>query len=160
MVVSDNPVVGNLKTPLNSADFSQWLLENIPFYRPGLSPLLRGLEIGMAHGYLLFGSFALLGPQRNSEQANLIGLLSACGLVVILTICLAIYGVASFNQEWRSDFPTYSNVNPDVPNELKTTSGWNQFAIAFFVGGLGGVFFAHQVYDHFDVLKAILTGNL
>jgi hypothetical protein len=51
------------------------------------------------------------------------------------------------NKEWRSDFATYSTVNPDVPNELKTTSGWNQFAIAFFVGGLGGAFSAYQVYD-------------
>jgi photosystem II CP43 chlorophyll apoprotein len=160
LVVSEDPFVGNLKTPLNSSDFSMWLLGNIPFYRPSLSPLFRGLEIGMAHGYLLFGPFALLGPQRNSGQGNLIGLLSACGLIAILTVCLAIYGAASFNQEWRSDFLTYSTANPDVPVELKTTSGWNQFAIAFLVGGLGGAFFAYQVYDHFDVFKAILTGTI
>lgn len=160
MVVTEDPVVGNLKTPLNSSEFSKWWLSNIPFYRPGLSPLFRGLEIGMAHGYLLFGPFALLGPQRNSEQGNLIGLLSACGLVVILTICLAIYGTVSFNKEWRSNFPTYSTVNPDVPNELKTTGGWNQFAVAFLIGGMGGAFLAYQIYDHLDVLKAILSGNI
>ena len=160
IVVSEEPFVGNLKTPLNSSDFSKWLLGNIPFYRSGLSPLWRGLEIGMAHGYLLFGPFALLGPQRNSEQGNLIGFFSASGLIVILTICLAIYGAASFNKEWRSDFPTYATVNPDVPNELKTTGGWNQFVVAFLVGGTGGAFFAFQVYDHLDVLKAILSGNI
>ncbi|MEM8721654.1 MAG: chlorophyll a/b binding light-harvesting protein [Cyanobacteria bacterium P01_G01_bin.39] len=160
LVVTEEPFVGNLKTPLNSSEFSKWLLSNIPFYRSGLSPLWRGLEIGMAHGYLLFGPFALLGPQRNSEQGNLVGLLSACGLVVILTICLTIYGAASFNKEWRSDFPTYSTVNPDLPNELKTTIGWNQFAAAFLVGGLGGAFFAFQIYDHFDVLKTILSGSI
>lgn len=38
--------------------------------------------------------------------------------------------------------------------------GWNQFAVAFLVGGLGGAFFAYQVYDHFDVLKAIFSGNI
>lgn len=160
LVVSQAPFEGNLKTPLNSSDFSSWLLSNIPFYRSGLSPLRRGLEIGMAHGYLLFGPFALLGPQRNTEQGNLYGVLSAAGLVVILTVCLAIYGAASFNKEWRSDFPTYSTVNPDVPKELKTTGGWNQFTIAFFVGGLGGAFFAFQVYEHFDVLKAVLSGTI
>jgi photosystem II CP43 chlorophyll apoprotein len=160
LVVAEDPFVGNLKTPLNSSDFSLWLLGNIPFYRPGLSPLFRGLEIGMAHGYLLFGPFALLGPQRNSEQGNLIGLLSAVGLIIILTICLAIYGAVSFNPEWRSDIPRYATVNPNVPNELKTTSGWNQFAIAFFVGGLGGAFSAYQVYDHFDVLKALFSGRI
>jgi len=160
LVVSEDPFVGNLKTPLNSSDFSKWLLGNIPFYRPGLSPLFRGLEIGMAHGYLLFGPFALLGPQRNTAQANLIGLLSAWGLIVILTICLTIYGGVSFNKEWRSDFPTYATANPEVPDELKTTGGWNQFAIAFLVGGIGGAFFANQVYDHLDVLQAILSGTI
>lgn len=160
LVVTEEPFVGNLKTPLNSSDFSRWLLGSIPFYRSGLSPLFRGLEICMAHGYLLFDPFALLGPQRNTEQGNLIGFLSAGGLVVILTVCLAIYGAASFNKEWRSDFPTYFTVNPDVPNELKTSSGWNQFAVAFLVGGLGGAFVAYQIYDHLDVLKAILSGNI
>ncbi|MEL6580839.1 MAG: chlorophyll a/b binding light-harvesting protein [Cyanobacteria bacterium J06621_12] len=160
MVATEEPFVGNLKTPLNSSDFSRWLLGNIPFYRSGLSPLFRGLEIGMAHGYLLFGPFALLGPQRNAEQGNLYGFMSAAGLVIILTVCLLIYGAASFNQEWRSDFPTYSTANPDVPNELKTTSGWSQFALAFLVGGMGGAFFAYQIYDHFEVLKAILSGTI
>ncbi len=160
LVVSEEPFEGNLKTPLNSSEFSQWLLGNIPFYRSQLSPLWRGLEIGMAHGYLLFGPFALLGPQRNTEQGNLYGVLSAGGLIVILTICLIIYGAASFNKEWRSDFPTYATVNPDLPQELKTTSGWNQFAVAFLVGGLGGAFFAYQVYEHLDVLKAILAGTI
>ena len=160
MVVTDDPFAGNLKTPLNSSAFSLWLLNNLPFYRPGLAPLFRGLEIGMAHGYLLFGPFALLGPQRNSELGNLIGLLSACGLVVILTICLTIYGGVSFKKEWRSEFLTYATANPEVPDALKTTSGWNQFTIAFLVGGMGGAFFAYQVYDHLDLLKAVFSGNI
>ncbi|MGF1591591.1 MAG: chlorophyll a/b binding light-harvesting protein [Pleurocapsa sp.] len=160
LVVADDPLVGNLKTPLNSSDFSLWLLGNLPFYRPGLSPLFRGLEIGMAHGYLLFGPFALLGPQRNSDQGNLIGLLSACGLIVILAVCLSIYGKASFNQEWRSNFKTYSTANPDVPAALKTIGGWNQLAAAFLIGGMGGAFFAYLVYDNLDVLKLVLSGNI
>ncbi len=155
-----DPQVGNLATPLNSSDFSLWLLQNLPIYRPGISPLFRGLEIGMAHGYLLFGPFALLGPLRNSEQANFIGLICACGLVVILTICLSIYGAASFGQEWRSEFPTYATSNPDVPDSLKTTGGWSQFAASFLVGGMGGAFFAYLVYDHLNILKAIFSGNI
>lgn len=100
---SGDPQIGNFETPLNSSDFSLWLLKYLPIYRPGISPLFRGLEIGMAHGYLLFGPFALLGPQRNTPQANLIGLLSACGLVIILTACLSIYGTVSFKKEFRPD---------------------------------------------------------
>lgn len=160
LVASDDPFTGNLKTPLNSSDFSLWLLGNLPFYRPGISPLFRGLEIGMAHGYLLFGPFALLGPQRNADQANFIGLLSACGLVVILTICLSIYGGVSFKKEWRSEFRTYSTANPDVPDALKTIDGWSQFAAAFLVGGIGGAFFAYLIYGNLDVLKAVLAGNI
>lgn len=145
---------------LEDFDFSLWFLGNLPFYRPGLSPLFRGLEIGMAHGYLLFGPFALLGPQRNSEQGDFIGFLSAGGLVIILAICLSMYGEVSFKKEWRSEFPTYSTANPDVPGELKTTSGWNQFTVAFQVGGIGGAFFAYLIYDNLEVLKTILSGNI
>jgi photosystem II CP43 chlorophyll apoprotein len=158
LVVADDPFVGNLKTPLNSSDFSLWLLRNLPFYRPGISPLFRGLEIGMAHGYLLFGPFALLGPQRNTEQGNLIGFISACGLIIILTICLSIYGATSFRKEWRSQFPTYSTAN--VPDALKTTSGWSQFAAAFLVGGTGGAFFAYLIYDNLDIIQAVLVGKI
>ena len=97
---------------------------------------------------------------RNSEQANLIGLLGACGLVAILTICLSIYGAASFRKEWRSDFPTYATANPDVPDSLKTSGGWSHFAASFLVGGMGGAFFAYLVYDNLDVLQAILSGQI
>lgn len=155
-----NPQIGNLETPVNSSDFSLWLVKNLPIYRSNLSPLFRGLEIGMAHGYLLFGPFALLGPQRNSTQANFIGLLSACGLILILTICLSIYSSVSFKKEWRSEFKTYATANPDLPDSLKTAGGWSQFAAAFLVGGMGGVFFAYLVYDNFDVLRSIVNGNI
>jgi hypothetical protein len=37
-----------------------------------LTPLLRGLEIGLAHGYFLIGPFAT-GTLRNSEIALLSG---------------------------------------------------------------------------------------
>nr|MDJ0690915.1 photosystem I reaction center subunit XI [Xenococcaceae cyanobacterium MO_188.B32] len=43
---------------------------------------------------------------------------------------------------------------------LKTVDGWSQFAAAFFVGGVGGAFFAYLVYDNLDVLSAIANGNI
>ncbi len=154
-----NPQIGNLNTPVNSSDFTLWLLKYLPIYRPGLSPLFRGLEIGMAHGYLLFGPFALLNPQRNSDDANLIGLLCASGLILILTICLSMYGTVSFKKEFRRDQPTYATSGPNVPDSLKTLDGWSQFAAAFFVGGVGGAFFAYLIYDNLSVLQAIFAGN-
>jgi photosystem II CP43 chlorophyll apoprotein len=158
--VAGNPFIGNLETPVNSSDFTLLLLKNLPIYRLGISPLFRGLEIGMAHGYLLFGPFALLGPQRNTEQGNLIGLLSAGGLILILTICLSIYGTVSFKKQWRRQSLTYATANLNVPDSLKTIDGWSQFAAAFFVGGMGGAFFAYLVYDNLNVLIAIANGNL
>ncbi|MEL6438301.1 MAG: chlorophyll a/b binding light-harvesting protein [Cyanobacteria bacterium J06621_8] len=160
MVATPDPFVGNLETPLNSSDFSRWLLTGIPFFRPGLSPARRGLEIGMAHGYLLFGPFTFLGPLRNTEQRSLIGFFSAGGLIAILTVCLLIYGAVSFKTEWRPELVTYSTANPDVPDELKTKRGWSRFSVAFSIGAIGGAFFAFQLYEHWDVLQRILSGNI
>jgi len=50
----------------------------------------------MAHGYFLIGPFYILGPLRNSPNALLVGLFSAFGLILILTLGLTIYGLASF----------------------------------------------------------------
>jgi photosystem I subunit 11 len=57
-----DPQIGNLETPINSSGFSKAFISNLPAYRAGLSPQRRGLEIGMAHGYFVYGPFALLAP--------------------------------------------------------------------------------------------------
>ena len=89
-----DPTVGNLATPVNSSYFVKAFLNALPIYRPSLSPNRRGLEIGMTHGYLLYGPFAVCGPLRNSDYASTAGLLASIGLVSILTVCLSIYGTA------------------------------------------------------------------
>jgi hypothetical protein len=78
------------------------ILQNLPAYRSGLTPLLRGLEVGLAHGYFLMGPFVKLGPLRDSDIALFAGFLSTIGLIIILTLALTIYGVASFGQENQS----------------------------------------------------------
>jgi photosystem II CP43 chlorophyll apoprotein len=160
ITANNNPYLGNLSTPVNSSDFTLFLLKNLPIYRPGLSSLARGLEIGMAHGYFILGPFVKLGPLRNSEQANLIGLIAAGGLIVIMTICLSIYGTVSFRKEWQSDRLTYATSVPNVPDSLKTVDGWSQFSAAFLVGGIGGAIFAYLLLENLDVLKAIATGTI
>ncbi|NER29259.1 MAG: photosystem I reaction center protein subunit XI, partial [Symploca sp. SIO1C4] len=55
-----DPQIGNLATPVNSSGFTTAFINNLPAYRPGLSPFRRGLEVGMAHGYFLYGPLALL----------------------------------------------------------------------------------------------------
>ncbi|MBE9075826.1 chlorophyll a/b binding light-harvesting protein [Romeria aff. gracilis LEGE 07310] len=130
----NNPQLGNLATPLNSSSLSRTWIKNLPIYRAGLSPVTRGLEIGMAHGYLLLGPFLKLGPLRNSDQALLAGLGSATGLVVILSLCLFIYGGAVFQ---RQEQP-----RGNLPTNLKTYSDWSLFTSGFLIGGIGGVLFA------------------
>nr|YP_010851201.1 photosystem I reaction center subunit XI [Aphanocladia delicatula]WGH14200.1 photosystem I reaction center subunit XI [Aphanocladia delicatula] len=127
-----DPFVGNLSTPISTSSFTRNLLSNLPAYRRGLSPLLRGLEIGMAHGYFIIGPFDKLGPLRNTDIALLSGFLSAVGLIVILTACLSMYGSVSF-----------TNASDESKDILQTANGWSQFTAGFFVGAVGGSGFAY-----------------
>ena len=81
---NNDPFVGNLSTPVTTSTATKLYLGNLPIYRKGLSSLMRGVEIGMAHGYFFVGPFTKLGPLRNAEIANLAGFLSAAGLICIL----------------------------------------------------------------------------
>jgi len=127
---NDDPCVGNLATPVNTSTFSKGLLSNLPAYRKNLSCILRGLEVGMAHGYFLIGPFYKLGPLRNTDTALLAGFLSTIGLIIILTIGLTIYGKVSFEAS-------------EVKNTLETEDGWKQFTSGFLIGSLGGCGFAY-----------------
>ena len=49
---------------------------------------------------------------------------------------------------------------PNVPEFLKTSAGWNQFAGAFLIGGVGGAIFAYFIINNLDLLKAIATGSI
>jgi photosystem I subunit 11 len=138
---NNDPSVGHLSTPISNSAATRAFLGNLPAYRPGLSPLLRGLEVGMAHGYLLVGPFDKFGPLRNSPAALLIGFLSAIGLIIILTVCLTIYGNATFQTE-SSFYDRFSN------KELQTRSGWAQFRSGFLVGACGGASVAYLILSN------------
>ena len=128
---NDDPFVGHLATPITSSAVTRAILQNLPASRSGLAPLLRGLEIGLAHGYFLIGPFAMLGPLRNSDISLLAGFLSTIGLILILTLGLTIYGIATFSQE-----------KSQSDNELQTMKAWNRFKGGFFVGACGSAGFA------------------
>ena len=127
---NDDPFVGHLATPITSSAITRTILGNLPAYRPGLTPLLRGLEIGLAHGYFLIGPFTKLGPLRNTDVALLAGFLSTLGLIIIATLGLTIYGYATFQ-------------NNDSKDELQSKNGWDQFKGGFLVGAFGGSGFAY-----------------
>ena len=131
---NDDPFVGHLATPITSSAVTRAILKNLPAYRFGLTPLLRGLEIGLAHGYFLMGPFVKLGPLRNSDIALFAGFLSTIGLILILTLGLTIYGAVAFNQEKEQ--------NSSIGNDLQTRKAWDQFKGGFFVGACGSAGFA------------------
>jgi photosystem II CP43 chlorophyll apoprotein len=143
---ADMPL-GNLYTPVNASDFTLTFLRNLPFYRNGLSPLMRGLEIGMAHGYFLIGPFIKLGPLRNSDVANEVGLISAIALLLIAAICLSLYGNVSFSPN--------QPVVGELPSNMKTTEAWSQVNGGFTVGGIGGAVFAYFLLNNWATLIQI-----
>jgi photosystem I subunit 11 len=142
-----DPFVGHLSTPISDSDFTRAFIGNLPAYRKGLSPILRGLEIGMAHGYFLAGPWTKFGPLRDSATANLGGLISAIALILIATICLSAYGIVSFQGD-----------SPAGADPLKTSEGWSQLTGGFFVGAMGGAFVAFFLLENFEVVDSIFRG--
>lgn len=149
-----DPQIGNLATPINSSEFTKALINNLPAYRVGLSAQRRGLEIGMAHGYLLFGPFAYTSQFRNTPVYDLVGLIEAVILVVILTLCLSIYSSVGVGK------PISTVTTPRPPEALGTQEGWSEFAGSFLIGGIGGAAFAYLVYQIFKSGVLQTFGNL
>ena len=142
-----DPQRGNLETPINASPLSKRIINNLPAYRQGITPLRRGLEVGMAHGYWLIGPFAKLGPLRDTDVANIAGLLSAIGTVVISTLAIELYANSNPPQ------PLASVTTPQVPDAYKTTSNWNSYASGFLIGGIGGAVFAYFLLSNVEVIQ-------
>jgi photosystem I subunit 11 len=146
-----NPVDGNLETPVNSSPLVKWFIGNLPAYRPGLTPFRRGLEVGMAHGYLLFGPFDKLGPLRDAANANLAGLLGSIGLVVILTACLSLYA----NSNPAPALASVTVTNPPM-DAFNSKESWNNFASAFLIGGIGGAVVAFFLTVNSGLIQGLI----
>ncbi|KAI3418601.1 uncharacterized protein J3R85_013664 [Psidium guajava] len=101
-------------------------------------------KVGLAHGFLLVGPFVKAGPLRNTEYAGAAGSLAAGGLVVILSVCLTMYGIASFNEGEPSTAPSLTLTGrKKEPDQLQTADGWAKFSGGFFFGGISGVIWAY-----------------
>jgi photosystem I subunit 11 len=128
-----DPFVGHLSTPITTSNLTKKYLSLLPAYKSGLSPLLRGINIGFVHGYFLLGPFTKLGPLRNSEVANFIGFVSTLSLIVIMTACLLMYGYVTFSQS-KKIIGEEKKSAVDFLNPI----GWRQFSSGFILGGFGG----------------------
>ena len=126
-----DPFVGHLSTPITTSSITKAYLGLLPAYKTGLSPLLRGINIGFVHGYFLLGPFVKLGPLRDSQVANFVGFVSTISLLIILTTCLLIYGFVTFSEKNKT---TTKKSLVDFLN----SKGWSQFTSGFIVGGFGG----------------------
>ncbi|MFM2430222.1 MAG: hypothetical protein RLZZ511_1435 [Cyanobacteriota bacterium] len=144
-----DPFVGHLSTPISDSGFTRAFIGNLPAYRPGLSPLLRGLEVGMAHGYFLVGPWTLLGPLRDSDTPELGGLIGAIGLIIVLTVGLSSHGLARFQGDQSGN-----------SSDLQTAGGWSKFSAGFLIGAMGGAFFAYILLSNFSVLDSIMKGAI
>jgi photosystem I subunit 11 len=142
-----DPFIGNLSSPISDSAFTRAFIGNLPAYRPGLSPLLRGLEVGMAHGYFLVGPWTLLGPLRDSEYAALGGLMGAIGLIMFATLALSAHGLARFQGDTSGD-----------SSDLRSAGGWSKFSGGFFIGAMGGAFFAYLLLSNLSTIDAIFQG--
>lgn len=148
-----DPQNSNLETPINASGLVKWYINNLPAYRQGITPLRRGLEAGMAHGYWLIGPFAKLGPLRDTDVANLAGLLSTLSTVAISTAAISLYAASKPPQPVATVTTNYK-----VPDVFKSQEGWNTYASGFLVGGIGGAVFAYFLLANIEIIQNIFGG--
>jgi photosystem I subunit 11 len=107
----------------------------------------------MAHGYWLIGPFAKLGPLRDTDVANLAGLLSTLSTVAISTAAISLYAAS------KPPKPVATvTTNYQVPDVFRSQEGWNTYASGFLVGGIGGAVFAYFLLANIEIIQNIFGG--
>ena len=146
-----DPQYADLATPINSSPFVRAFVNNLSAYRRGLSPLRRGLEAGLAHGFILVGPFAKFNPLRYTEVGTLVALLSTLGLVLISGLAIVLYAASN------PPAPLLAVAAPPPPDAFKSPKGWNEYAKGFTLGGAIGAVAAYFILANFDVFGNFLT---
>ncbi len=148
----------NLSTPINDSPIVKAYLRNLPAYRPGLSPFMRGLEIGMAHGYFLVGPEVVVGPLRETAHgANLSGLITAIYITVSACLGISIFALATFQGDPRGAYNSHSK---DDLRPLRKKEDWFQLGSGVLLGSMGGAVFAYLLLENFSDLDSILRGGV
>jgi photosystem I subunit XI len=148
--------LGNLSTPINDSTLAKAFINNLPAYRQGLTPFMRGLEIGMAHGYFLVGPEVVIGPLRESTHgANISGLITAIYIAISACLGISIFAITTFQGNPRGAYNSYCQ---DPLRPLKTREEWNQLNGGIFLGAMGGAVFAYWLLENFEILDDILRG--
>jgi photosystem I subunit 11 len=151
-----DPFLGNLSTPFNDSPIVRAYIRNLPAYRPGLTPFMRGLEIGMAHGFFLVGPQVVVGPLRETAHgANLSGLITAIYITVSACLGISIFALATFQGDPKG---TYNSHSQDDLRPLRKREDWSQLGSGILLGSMGGAVFAYLLLENFTELDAILRG--
>lgn len=152
----NNPQLGNLATPINSSSWVKAYINNLPAYRPGLTPFLRGLEIGMAHGYFLIGPEIVVGPLRETTHgANLSGLITAIYITISACLGISIFALTTFQGDPRG---AYNSNSKDYLRPLRNKEGWFQLCGGILLGSMGGAIFGYVLLENFSDIDAALRG--
>ena len=142
-----DPQRGNLETPINASGLSKWFINIQPGYRQGITPFRRGLEVGIAQGLWLIVPFVKLGPLRDTDIANIAGLLSSFGLTIIATVAILLYAASNPPK------PHVTITTPNPPAELNTSAGWYKYSNGFLVGGLTGATITYFLFSNWGVVE-------
>jgi photosystem I subunit 11 len=109
----------------------------------------------MAHGFWLIGPFTKLGPLRDTDVANLAGLLGTLGMVAIMTASMALYSASNPPQPVAT-----TTTGGQVPSTFKSQESWNNYISGFLIGGIGGAVFAYFVLANIAFIKNAFGGFL
>ncbi len=132
---------------VNPSDFTVLFLRNLPIYRQGISPLFRGLEIGMAHGYFLAGPLTVLNPVKSPEAQTQAGLILTILVIGLITIALSGYQVKNSAEATENQF--YWLKNPEQ---------WDLFRSGFITGGVGGALFVYLLLQNTEFFTTLIQG--
>jgi photosystem I subunit XI len=152
----DQPFWGNLSTPINDSPIAKAYIRNLPAYRPGLTPFMRGLEIGMAHGYFLVGPEVVVGPLRETAHgANLSGLITAIYITVSACLGISIFALTTFQGDPRGAYNSHAK---DDLRPMKQKDDWFQLGGGILLGSMGGAIFAYLLLENFGDIDGMLRG--
>ncbi len=149
--VNGDPQIGNLETPINASGLGKWLINIQPGYRKGLTPFRRGFDVGVVQGLWLIIPFVKLGPLRDTDIANIAGLLSAYGLILISTTAIWLYAAS------QPPNPQVTVTTPNPPAELKTSAGWSEYGKGFLFGALSGSTITYFVLSNWGVIQGLFN---
>ncbi|MBD0313510.1 MAG: chlorophyll a/b binding light-harvesting protein, partial [Microcoleus sp. T3-bin5] len=139
--------VASLPTGVSFSDITLTFLRNLPIYRKGLSPIVWGLEVSLAHGYFLVGLVAVLIRLQAKGLTPLAGLRATLTLILIWAIVLSVS--ARPNQAKDKSFYWH-----------KTPEEGSSFRGGFVIGGTSGAFLGYLLLENVSGIDAILRGSV